>query len=64
MPNSDIKPLVEFLNLLEGLKNLLGEKEFRRRYPELDIADKVKARIRSELKKGVKNEAESPCQTP
>lgn len=56
MPNSDIRLLVELLNQLDGLKNLLGEKEFRRRYPELDIADKVKARIRSKLKKEVSNE--------
>ncbi len=51
----DIKDLIVFLNLLQGLECLVGPDEFRRRYPEFVVAIKqAKARIRSELtaKKG------------
>lgn len=52
---SDIRLLVEFLNCIEGLERLLGSDEFLARFPEFEgLADKVKARIRSELIKGGK----------
>lgn len=48
----DIMMLVQLLNLIEGLAALVGQDEFKRRYPEFLIAvRKIKARIRSEFKK-------------
>lgn len=53
MPKRDIMLLIQLLNLLQGLAALVGPEEFKRRYPEFVVATrKVKARIRSELKKG------------
>ena len=52
MSISDIMPLIQLLNYLEGLKRLLGSDEFLARFPEFEgLAEKVKARIRSELQK-------------
>ena len=57
MAKSHVKPLVEFLNQLEGLERLLGRDEFVARFPEFDgLTVKVRSRIRSELKKGVSYE--------
>ncbi len=48
----NIMMLVQLLNLIEGLAALVGQDEFKRRYPEFLIAiRKIKARIRSSLKR-------------
>ena len=49
----DIRDLIVLLNLIQGLRSLVGEDEFKKRYPEFIVAaDKVRARIRSEIIKG------------
>jgi len=45
-----IKDLILLLNLLQGLKSLVGPDEFKRRYPEFVVATgKAQAIIRGEL---------------
>ena len=47
----DIKDLIVFLNLLQGLESLVGPDEFKKKYPEFVVAaGKAKGIIRSELK--------------
>ena len=62
MPHGDVKLLIEFLNYLEGLEQLLGSQEFVARFPEFDgLAEKVKARIRSELQKATAGSLDAFC---